>query len=101
MMEYLKELLFNWIEFGFWVGFWGGWIVLFLVHKGIDKEWAERHPNLWWFLVIATFFFYITFRDYLDWNVSGPNPTPCLGGTLFTGIMIGRYVLPKQKKPQN
>ena len=94
MSDTLKEW-FIIIRFG---GFWGIWVGYFLVHIGIDKGWGDEHPTLWWILVIATFIFLLAFQPYLDFNLPGPNPTPCLFTTFVIGILIGRYAIPFKKQ---
>jgi hypothetical protein len=96
-MESLKE----WLFILTWGGFWGGWVAYFLVHKGVDDGWGDRHPIVFWTLALVTAVFYIAFQKHLDWNVPGPNATPCLIAVLFAGIMLGRYAFPKRKPPED
>jgi len=92
----MNNIIEEWFLVIRWGGFWGLWVGYFLIYKGIDKGWANRHTAWWWIFVIATYVFYIVFQPYLDWNVPGPNPTPCLFAIFLIGILIGRYVIPKR-----
>jgi hypothetical protein len=92
MSDTLREWFFI-VKYG---GFWGLWVGYFLLYRGLEKGWEKRHPTWWLIFAILALFFYIAFRPYLDWNISGPNPTPCLIGIFVLGFIFGRYVFPRR-----
>lgn len=82
----------------FFILFWAYWVGYFIIRKGIDEGWADEHPGWWWTFVIAALFFYGCFQEYLDFNLPGPEPTPCLMVTFLIGILVGRYDIPKGRQ---
>jgi len=62
----MMDAMRGWLSIIRWIGFWGVWVIYFLIHKGVDEGWADRHTVWWWILAVATFVFYITFQQYLD-----------------------------------
>ena len=82
------------IRFWFFIMFWGYWVGYFLFHKGFDEGLANKHPVWWWIFIIATLLFYVGLQEYLDFNLPGPEPTPCLMAIFVGGIFVGRHMFP-------